>query len=288
MTKEKAFEFLEKAISHISSNFCYEERETQLDDELEGKLPFEYSIDAGISKAVILIKGAPYVLKLPFFKIYTEESYQDVWNDWDEEREEVFAEYLRKRIQETGNLNYELTREERLTIEADFRAENPEPDEDDFDPYLELEGADNIDLGADVMPTIPSWDYCRLESVIYQLAVEEGLGAYFAEEAYLGTIDNTPVYYQTRCTPMSSMSIDYNSKEYKEKAKKSEKICEKLKTYCFNEVWISDFIDLYGEKEFKRLDDFLDRYGIEDLRTCNIGYLDGAPILFDYSSYRGW
>ena len=286
MTKKKAFELLKKAISHISSNFCYEEREAQLDDELEGKLPFEYSIDAGISKAVILIKGASYVLKLPFFKIYDDESYQDIWNDWDKEKEDVLAEYLCKRIKETGNLDYKLTKEELLTVETDFRAENPEPDEANFDPYLDLEGADNIDLDTDVIPAIPSWDYCRLESIIYQLAVEEGLGAYFAEEAYLGTIDNTPVYYQTRCTPMSSMSIDYNSKEYKEKAKKSEKICEQLKTYCFNKVWISDFIDIYGEKEFKRLNDFLNRYGIEDLRPCNIGYLDGAPILFDYSSYR--
>ena len=244
MTKEQVFELLDKAITHIDENFNAEEREFFLDDPLRmANLPFEFSIDSGISKAVILIKGEPFVIKIPFFKYYDDDDY------WVEEEEE-------------------------------------EIDEDRF--YYDLEGASNINLGEGIEPAIPDWDYCRLESVIYQLALEEGLGAYFAEEGYLGTIDNTPVYYQTRCIPMSDMTIDYDSAEYEKKSNKSRKICENLKADCFNALWISDFIDMYGEEEFKRLNTFLKRYEIEDLRMANIGYLDGAPILFDYSGYRVW
>ena len=156
------------------------------------------------------------------------------------------------------------------------------------DFYYELEGASNINLGPNIEPAIPDWDYCRLESVIYQLAVEEGLGAYFAEEAYLGSIGDSPVYYQTRCTPLTEMTIDRDSREYKRKENKSRKVCEKLHIYCFDEMWIADFLEMYGKKEFKRLNDFLERYEISDLRRCNIGYLDKAPILFDYSGFREW
>ena len=289
MTKEQVFNLLECAISHISERFCAEEREIYLDDQLEAaNLPFEYSIDAGISKAVILVKGESFVIKMPFFKIYEDDFYSDAHLEWEEARDENLKRYAAKRILETNNPNYILTLEEIVACNNAYEEKYPEPQSDDDGFYYDVEGASNINLGEGVEPAIPDWDYCRLESVIYQLAVEEGLGVYFAEEGYLGTIDKTPVYYQTRCIPMNSMSIDYNSKEYKEKAKKSEKVCEKLKISCFNEVWIADFIDLYGEKEFKRLNNFLDRYDIGDLRTCNIGYLDKAPILFDYSGYRGW
>ena len=237
MTKEQVFNLLNKAITHIGENFNAEEREYFLDDPLrDANLPFEYSIDSGISKAVILIKDTPFVIKMPFFKYYDDACY---WSD-------------------------------------------------DEDFYYDLQGASNINLGINSEADIPDWDYCHLESVIYQLALQEGLGAYFAEEGYLGTIDLTPVYYQTRCTPMSEMTIDYDSADYEKKSNKSRKICENLKVDCFNSLWISDFIDMYGEEEFKRLNTFLERYEIKDLRICNIGYLDGAPILFDYSGYRDW
>jgi hypothetical protein len=87
---------------------------------------------------------------------------------------------------------------------------------------------------------------------------------------------------------MSSMEIDYNSKEFVEKRKMSNKVCDELEIDCFDEVWIADFIQMYGKDELQRLMEFINKYDIDDLRTCNIGYLDGAPILFDYSSFRDW
>lgn len=290
MTKERVFELLNKAILHIGENFNAEEKEYFLDEPLrKANLPFEWSTDSGISKAVILIKGADFVIKMPFFKIYDDDSFNSACADWSYNRSCALKQFLEKRQKEENSDTYSLSQEETIDFYEKWEKENPEPDENEEEYfYYDIEGASNIDLGVNSEPTIPDWDYCRLESIIYQLAVEEGLGAYFAEEGYLGTIDQTPVYYQVRCTPMSEMVIDYNSAEYEKKSNKSRKICENLKADCFNAFWISDFIDMYGEEEFKRFNNFLERYEIGDLRTCNIGYLDDAPILFDYSSYRDW
>lgn len=291
MTKEEVFQVLEKTIKHISSNFCAEYGEEELQEYLfpvRASLPFQYSIDSGISKAVILIQGVPFVIKIPFYQFYDNDSYEEDYHYWMQELEEQKEEFAQKRRIETNNENYILTQAELDNIYELYSQEVLEPFYGDERYFYDLEGASCINLGPDVEPAIPDWDYCRLESVIYQLAVEEGLGAYFAEEQYLGTIDNTPVYYQTRCIPLSECSIDYNSKDYIQKRTMSRTACKKIDMYCFNEIWIADFIQQYGEAELKRLHDFLIKYEIDDLRPSNIGYLDGAPILFDYAGYRSW
>lgn len=289
MTKEQIFNLLDKAISHIGENFNAEEREVFLDEQLTQKnFPVgEYSIDSGTSKAVIIIKGAPFVIKIPFFKIYDDSDYCDAYSIWEDKKEDAYIKYISKRQDELNDEDYTPSNEEMHSFFKEWTMANPEPEEDNELFYYDIEGASNINLSGQENE-ISDWNYCQLETILYNLAVEEGLGAYFAEEGYLGTIDQTPIYYQTRCIPMSSLSFDYNSKEYKQKEKKSKAICNKLNIESFNHIWIADFIDLYGEEEFKHLNDFLDRYEIGDLRTCNIGYLDGAPILFDYSGFRDW
>lgn len=275
MTKEEVFQILKNTIKHIDHHFCSEDRDNYLDIPLkDANLPFQYSIDSGISKAVILIKGADFVIKIPFLTFFDEDYYDCCLQDNEQEVSDAIDAYIAK----LGVEDYILSKEELAQVRASCSAE---PQAEDF--YYELEGASNINLGPDIEPAIPDWDYCRLESVIYQLAVEEGLGAYFAEEAYLGTIADQPVYYQTRCIPK-----DDSYKITKEKARTTRHRCEELNVDCFDPGWIADFIDCYGEEELKRLNDFLYRYEITDLRPGNIGYLDGAPILFDYSGYRDW
>jgi hypothetical protein len=131
-----------------------------------------------------------------------------------------------------------------------------------------------------------NWDYCRLETAIYEAAERENLGIYFAKEELIGRVQEHPIYMQQKCKVLSEMSIDYNSKEYTRKKSVSEQVCEKINFTNFNSYWIADFIDTYGEYEFGRLAAFIQKYDIDDLRACNVGYYDGAPILFDYSGYN--
>jgi hypothetical protein len=248
MTKTQVFELLYKAIKHIEQNFNAEDREYYIDNPLsEANLPFEFSVESGISKAVIIIKDLPFVIKMPFFKIYDEDGYNCLHADWSWNKQEAIDDFVSQFKKEKGLNSYPPPQMMEKFCE-EWIAENPEPSDEEI-YYCDIEGASNIDL--DDMPAIPDWDYCRLEQVIYQLALEEGLGAYFAEEGYLGTIDQTPVYYQTRCTPLSEMNINYDSEEYKKKSDKSEAICQELGIGCFNEIWIYDFVNLYGKGRVK-------------------------------------
>jgi len=262
MTKQEVFKYLLKAIPYFDENFCDENRDEYIDIPLQkAHLPFEYSIESGITKTVILIKGANFVIKIPFTCWFNEDQFDEELNDWHYQMEE---------LQEKEREN--------------FIIDNPEPCCTDERWFYEFFGAYHDGLNEE----FSGFDYCHLESAIYRQAVEEGLGAYFAEEGALGEIDDTTIYYQTRCTPVSSLEIDYNSQEYQKKSKLSKDLCKKLEIDCFHPIWIADFVERYGAAEFKRLYSFLEFYQIGDLRSCNIGYLDGAPILFDYSGYREW
>jgi hypothetical protein len=286
MTKQEVLDWLEKAIIHIGEDFCSINQEYYLDNPMkDALLPFEFSITSGVSKAVILIKGADFVVKIPFIKKLDEDAFFEDKRDWRLKRTQAHKNFIEQRMKETNNWNYILTQEEENEFFHNFETENPEPIEDDY--YEDLEGASNIDLNGQEF-YIPDNNYCWLETIIYDRAVEEGLGAYFAQEDELGLIGDTIVYYQTRCTPMEDMDIDYENEEVIARSNKGKQFCDKLDFFCFNELWIGDFLTLYGEQEFIRLNNFLIRYDIDDLRKANIGYIDGAPVLFDYSGYRIW
>ena len=273
MTKEELFNMLDKAIDNISEYFCFEEEEDFKYQLKDASLPFSYSIESGISKAVLLIKDLPYVVKLPFCKIYDEDGYCDAHYEWQEEYDAI------------ANNEKGLSKEEVQELLLKHSENEPEGGEDRF--YLPLEGATHCALES--LKNAPDWDYCNLECAIYEEAVKQGLGAYFAEEGYLGHLScNHPVYYQQRCIPLSSLEIDYCGEDYQKKSSRARTSCEKLNIYCFNPYWINDFIEMYGEDELKRLNEFIVEMDIGDLRDCNIGYLDGAPILFDYSGFRYW
>jgi hypothetical protein len=269
MNKNEVFDFIKSVIDYIDDGFCDEDNECVIHPLRRAFKPFELSFDSGITKLVLLIKGEPYVIKIPYHCYFNDDDYSNAYRDWEMEQDD-----------ELSRANSE---EEKQSIIARFRED--EPCEGDF--YDAFKGAwcNSIDF----VPTVaPMWDYCALETAIYQEAAERGFGTYFAEEGILGFIGDHPVYYQTRCIPFSDTDIDWNSEEVKKKSNKSEEICKKLGINCFNSIWIADFIAAYGEDELSRLDGFLSELRIGDLRDCNIGYLDGAPILFDYSGYREW
>lgn len=144
-------------------------------------------------------------------------------------------------------------------------------------------GATNKNLQLD-----NAWDYCALESAIYEKAREYKLEQYFAAESCIGYINNYPIYVQEKAIPFNYIrEVDYKDKKMLKRLKKVSKYCKKRRLNCFCGLWIADFFDEYGKREFKRLSKFLSKFNIGDLREVNIGYLNDKPILFDYSGYRG-
>lgn len=285
MTKEQAFKLIEKAISGIIPDCFSDEQAPVLSDALrDAQLPFCWNTLNGISKMVMLIAGESYVIKIPFTHLFDEALYEEDLAVWNEEQDWAISQAWEKKKEIFGDEVTAPSLEEAKTI-LDIELP-PEPEAELY--YYPLQGTtycEGVELSSD-----EDWDYCSLESAIYQEALKRGLGQYFAEEALLGRLkDGHPVYYQQRCIALcDTEEYQWDSEEYRRRSTSAHQTCEKLETYCFNAWWITDFIAMYGEEEFKALSDFLREMQIDDLRDCNVGYLDGAPILFDYSGFRQW
>lgn len=287
MTKEQIFSTIAKAVKGVPELFCDDQAEYFRDELYDAKLPFSWSFVHGISKAALLISGSPYVIKFPFTHIYDDDAYIDAHYEWEELKDDMYERaWTLKKVQ----LGEDALPPTRYEVEMLLNEEIPaEPD--DYQQFCyPLEGAAYYAPKSLNLDDVNDWNYCHLECAIYQEAVKQGLGQYFAEEGLLGYLqDGHPVYYQQRCIALCDMeNYDWNSDEYQRRSTSAHKTCEKLNTYCFNSWWIADFIDMYGEEEFKVFSDFLREMQIDDLRDCNVGYLDGAPILFDYSGFRQW
>lgn len=151
-------------------------------------------------------------------------------------------------------------------------------------PFTYNDDVSSIFIGAISPTTKSAWDYCALECEYYQEALKSNLEQYFCAEKLLGYINNYPVYCQERAIPYYDCVDEDNLDTMK--LTSTKKRCKELNTRCFCAAWIADFIELYGEEEFIRLTEFLNHFSITDIRAANIGYLDGAPILFDYSGYN--
>ena len=123
---------------------------------------------------------------------------------------------------------------------------------------------------------------CDLEFEIYEKAARAGLSQYFASLRIVGSIEDVTVYAQEFCEP-----DDFYESSI-ENIKKAEDIGSNL----FNSedalAWAGEFIETYGESEFVRLCNFLDKKGVNDLHSGNIGRrMNGQLCLIDFSGYYG-
>lgn len=125
-------------------------------------------------------------------------------------------------------------------------------------------------------------NYCDLEFEIYEKAVSAGLSQYFAGLRIVGSIENVTVYAQEFCEPDNFYESSIESIE------KAEDIASELFYSDDALAWAGEFIETYGESEFKRLCDFLDEKGVNDLHSGNMGRrMNGQLCLIDFSGYYG-
>lgn len=126
------------------------------------------------------------------------------------------------------------------------------------------------------------WDYCAGEVKRYKIAKDLGFSIFFAETKLLGYINDYPIYIQEKCDTFDSCMS--NHKHTKEEKIKTSKCCgDHLK---INKDWLTDFRIYYGEEALLSFVDFIHTMEWDDdLRTENIGYLKGRPVLIDYSGF---
>ena len=147
---------------------------------------------------------------------------------------------------------------------------------DDYEEeYVEFENADFETC---------EWDYCKTEVNRYNLAKNVGIEKYFAKTECIGMVNHYPIYIQQKAEIFADVK-DLNSYSEEKKSSTREK-CDKEDLWCFNECWLSDLLDYCGDRIFSLFMSFLKDNEFDDLHSSNIGYIDGVPVLVDYSGFN--
>lgn len=139
------------------------------------------------------------------------------------------------------------------------------------------------------------YDYCDLEVCHYLRAKNQCLDNFFCQTVYFDDIKTScgsriPVYIQAKATSFSDL-YDYDDKMPWNYPRKY--LTKKAATYTGTDrlplLWISDFLEVYGEDNFDALGKFLDASDINDLHAANVGYNEDAfPIIFDFSGFHDY
>lgn len=132
------------------------------------------------------------------------------------------------------------------------------------------------------------WDYCQVEYLHYQIAKAAGMDQYLAPTLFLGNMAGSgfPVYIQPKCK-IFSHTTSHHSHEERESTRKTLISNGILRFHVLPIDWMIDFQNVYGESELINFINFLENEGWGDLRADNVGYLNGKPVLVDYSDFYG-
>ena len=131
----------------------------------------------------------------------------------------------------------------------------------------------------------PGWNYCEVEEIKYEKAQIFGVKDCFAGTYEVGKIGEHPVYIQEYAEMFSEGGSPSPKEKTREELERIEDMCDGM-AECFNNIWLSDALDFFGEKQFYNLLNFIDDYNISDLHDANIGYIGMRPVLVDYSSFN--
>jgi hypothetical protein len=134
--------------------------------------------------------------------------------------------------------------------------------------------------------TEPEWNYCELESVVYDLALETGVEEFFASTEFLCHVNDIPVYVSEKMDNITD-GYDYSNETEEEEAwRRAVDFVKEHKGASFSTTQIEALIRGYGEEKVERLVDFISNLGVSDFHNGNWGYDKDSRIrLLDYSGY---
>ena len=128
------------------------------------------------------------------------------------------------------------------------------------------------------------WDYCEVEVVIYERAIDSEVEDFFVETMQIDEVLGRPIYIQKK-----ALSIE----EGGDSGKESSPEAKKNRCYCKPEhewlepTWIEAAIDFYGLEKVIDLKNFIDDYCLKDFHNGNVGYTsEGKPVIIDYAGWR--
>lgn len=132
------------------------------------------------------------------------------------------------------------------------------------------------------------WDYCETETQYYEVAQADNVEEFFAKTWLLGKVCGWPIYAQAKAVIFNSRECwtSRANKTYSDELRKSARTVREGMYFEANSEWIMDCIEYYGEERTAQFISFCDNWCIDDLHDANIGYVNGAPCIIDYSCYN--
>ena len=201
----------------------------------------------GISRGVIVPLHEPFVIKIPFTHVCIDDDCYSY-----EQIEEDYGEFVPENFYQEGEYFYPIN---------------------------------DIEEG----------DYCDMECAIYERAKEAGVEEVFAEEHFVYCHEDINIYVQAKADSFEyydSASLTSKMTADKMEAAKTSinKICDDPshhERWCFNLIWLSQVLIIFGKEYVDKLFDFLNNECITDLHLGNLGYIENIPVIFDYASFNG-
>ena len=130
-------------------------------------------------------------------------------------------------------------------------------------------------------------NYCQLEADIYEMAVKENIGEFFAPCYFLENYDDVRIYVMERAEMAygrlysdlyERLSSEGRSDE------EAEEILEEVEDCNEYVEWLFPYYTNY--EKFDALINFLESAHVNDLHSGNIGYINDRVVLIDYSGFH--
>ena len=131
-------------------------------------------------------------------------------------------------------------------------------------------------------------DYCALTEIIYNDAVERGLGNIFADTEYYGeTVDGTAIYLQEKVDVYDFADERDTASEDSKRRVRELLFNHECYWRAFERDWLAAAIDYYGEDFLHRLFKFFEEHRLDDWHDGNYGWRkDGSPVLIDWAGFN--
>ena len=133
-------------------------------------------------------------------------------------------------------------------------------------------------------------NYCEVERQVYEMAVAEHLGDYFAPCYFYREEGGIPFYIQQRVEHREDfneeMFFKYCSSWISPEEYESEDAYYSAVNYDVDGMDDEARVEaIFGYDNSSEILNFLDAHNVNDIHSGNFGYYNGSPVLIDYSGF---
>ena len=161
-----------------------------------------------------------------------------------------------------------------IPMDKDYVIKIPFYGQEDEDEAIPFMGA-----VSPAIDTNESNDYCALEEVIYNEAVEWGIEDFFVPTVFIGDVLGVPIYVQTRITNTRHMTAKENTFKYAS-IKGSNMLDPDIG---------AQLVEFYALEHIEKLLQFFRVYDVNDVSNFRNGGFDpkfGRHVFWDYAGFR--